>query len=324
MSNNLFVSYHYDLLNQNEKNVYELLLNGLKMKNGFIDLISTQSIDFTKVITSLKLDHPELYYVNFNDTFNGNASSLTVSIKYFSDVDEKKLEKVVEKVQNQIKELNDEYDAMVFIHNYVAKNCFAATPKYINHDFDLYGALILHRGLCEGACKAFMYLANQCGLWATTIPCQLGNMNHAINMIRINGEYIYLDIGNDLKRKNLSFKHFGKLCYPYFHHGIGLNLQMLKERQITLNKTYQIIQSEKLNYLIRNKLVFHTLEELRIFFAQSIQKHKFLTIRYDGSFTQKKFIDVVRSLLNQYFKNVKIINLINKTICICGGDLYEG
>ncbi|MGN1147007.1 MAG: transglutaminase domain-containing protein [Lachnospiraceae bacterium] len=79
-----------------------------------------------------------------------------------------------------------------------AQNNYAYVDEEFNDSFTAYGALINGRCVCAGYAAAFKLLADAAGLESVVVTGTLeGNLPHAWNKVRIDGEWEILDVTNN-------------------------------------------------------------------------------------------------------------------------------
>lgn len=120
-----------------------------------------------------------------------------LAVVYVTDYSkkEKKLHKKADKVVKKIikKGMSDKKKATV-IHDYLIKNCqyYYGQISFTSEKITAYGALIQGKCVCQGYAEAFELLAQKAGLKTYFITAP--KMNHAFNMVSINGQIRYVDV----------------------------------------------------------------------------------------------------------------------------------
>ena len=83
-------------------------------------------------------------------------------------------------------------EKMLYLNDYLARNCAYDMTFASDLIYTAYGVLVNKSAVCQGYALAYFELAQQLG-----IPCQLitsDSINHAWNMIQINGKYYQVDV----------------------------------------------------------------------------------------------------------------------------------
>ena len=143
----------------------------------------------------------------------------------------------IQKLKSEIiKNTNgNNYEKMLYIHNYIVENTTYDTSNTPNKS-NVYGCLINKKAICEGYARAYKYLLDE-----LNIPCLLvsgeavdeeGNIErHAWNYVYINNNWYAVDttwddpiiIGNGIITKSIKYKYFlkGKKTMNKDHKTIG-------------------------------------------------------------------------------------------------------
>ena len=108
---------------------------------------------------------------------------------------------------------------LMYLHDYIVMNC---TYDYSYSNYDLYNVLIEHTAVCQGYAEAYIYLAQKAGIPVELVTSE--SINHAWNMVKINGKYYYIDCtwddeGNDAFGKFGNYQFFLKSDGEFDHDG---------------------------------------------------------------------------------------------------------
>ena len=176
------------------------------------------SIDYQTAIEAFMQDNPEMFYLDvskmflnietttkfFNTSYNvyigvkDGIKYYGADIKNADQIDQEmfEIEKEKEKIMKDIP--SSDYKKIKYIHDYLIDNIEYDSTYNGNNSYNIYGALVKKKCVCEGYAKAFKYLANCAGL-----ECELvqgtgynssGNIeNHEWNCIKLNGIWYYVD-----------------------------------------------------------------------------------------------------------------------------------
>ena len=112
-----------------------------------------------------------------------------------------------------------DYEKVLYIHEYLTDSCeYVYNPDQVT----LYGALVKRQLVCQGYATAFYFLANRLGM-KDTVYARSGELSHAWNAVKIDGEYYYIDTTWDDPiglPPSKSGKVFFLKSYQYFYeHG---------------------------------------------------------------------------------------------------------
>ena len=253
--------YLYRQLSSTAKTIYDKLYNNkenlktgtykIEFGNEFQTLLSHESgekelkEEYQSAIEALIYENPDIFYLDVTKLYiniekiskitgvkynvyidNGNDVSY-FSDGFYSKEDIEKYEIQIEQVKNQIissLQGMDNYQKIKTIHNYLIDTIEYETDLSKNNLYDIYGALVEKRCVCEGYAKAFQYLMNEIGIEnAIVIGTGTNSKNetesHAWNYVELNGNWYAVDVTWDDPIITGGGKLTNKVRYEYFLKG---------------------------------------------------------------------------------------------------------
>ena len=212
--------YQLSCMNATEKELYKRLnTSALNFENttNAADLNLTVS-EATSVMKRFVADHPQYFWISnkVSVTYMVGSDKAEECILKYSDgtvtdnLSDKKADRNViktkkAKVEAKAKEIiskidskASDYEKELQIHDYLANNLKydkAAEKQPMVNDtlkssFDIYGALIEKKAICEGYTKSFQYLCYLVGINAN----QVVGKGHMWNVVKIGGEWYQVDL----------------------------------------------------------------------------------------------------------------------------------
>lgn len=184
------------------------------IKDGLLDLDQSISIynykvsinDISKVYRDVVNDNPELFYVSGGYSYYYTTDGYVTSIipAYISDSKDDILEMkdkfnaAVDRLKREINSDLSDIDTALEVHNYIASHAEYNTTGYntgtlSNIDHSAYGVLVEHTGVCDSYSLAYQYIM-KCIYNIDTVVVTSQPMNHAWNLIKINGNYYHIDL----------------------------------------------------------------------------------------------------------------------------------
>lgn len=184
------------------------------IKDGLLDLDQSISIynykvsinDISKVYRDVVNDNPELFYVSGGYSYYYTTDGYVTSIipAYISDSKDDILEMkdkfnaAVDRLKREINSDLSDIDTALEVHNYIASHAEYNTTGYntgtlSNIDHSAYGVLVEHTGVCDSYSLAYQYIM-KCIYNIDTVVVTSQPMNHAWNLIKINGNYYHVDL----------------------------------------------------------------------------------------------------------------------------------
>ena len=249
--------YFYNQLNDYSKTIYKALesnKDNLKTGTARIDLgTSFTSIlekengenllgqYYQSAVETYLYDNPDVFYISANKLYlnietitKRKTKTYNVFINngdkpnYFTDDfnSQSEVEEAINKVEqikNQIvtQKTNNVYSDVKLVHDYLINNVDYDTTVSQNNIYDIYGALVKNKCVCEGYAKAFKYLLDNMNIPCVMVIGKATNSNgttenHAWNYVQINQNWYAVDctwddpviIGNGKVGNETKYKYF--------------------------------------------------------------------------------------------------------------------
>ena len=180
----------------------EYLYQQMKAKNETID-VESYGINLTEIgsiVSGVINEHPDLYFINkgFHYSFSGNSTiAAEVILSYDDSLDDSAFQRTTKEALAVVKAEMSDLEKAVALHDYLAVNCEydkerleAGTIPDVS--YSAYGVLVNRIAVCEGYALAYKYLLNQIGINCYMVTSK--EMNHAWNLIELNGTYYQVDV----------------------------------------------------------------------------------------------------------------------------------
>lgn len=252
--------YFYNQLDNESKIIYQAFeKNKENMKSGtyqvefgdqFSDILNEQNGQdklgdyYQSAIEAYTYDNPDVFYLspnkmylNIETTTRGSKVTYNVFMNQGSSnsnylIDEFSNEAEVEEALNEIENAKDNilenttgntYQDIRRVHDYLVNNIEYDSTISRPHIYNIYGALVNGRAVCEGYARSFKYLMDELG-----IPCVLvigtgtnsegETEDHAWNYVEVNGSWYAIDTtwddpiirGNGTVPSNVKYRYFLK------------------------------------------------------------------------------------------------------------------
>ncbi len=168
------------------------------------DLLIADWNAVAKLSAAIINDNPELFYcagtIGYS-YFPSTGQIIKLKFYYFDYSEEGKrlyVEKLRQAAALVTPTMTDMEKALV-LHDYLAQNCAYAKTEYLagtlgqHMDFyRAYGALVEGRAVCNGYALAYDALLHAVGI--NSFTCSSKEMNHAWNIVQIDGEWYHVDV----------------------------------------------------------------------------------------------------------------------------------
>lgn len=258
-TNGLNNKYFYNQLNDNAKLIYDEIeknIENLKSGQYTIDLPSSVSdilkqdsgdealnINFQSAWDAIGLDRVDLFFMDVSKvnmivtkTTFVKSTSYKLAMKprdssgYLLDdiFNGSTVDSMVKEIENKRDEIvktlvGSDYDKVLKAHDWLVDNVEYDTTLSDSYIYNLYGALVSRKAVCEGYAEAFKYLMDYAG-----VPCILvvgsatnsngDTENHEWNYVKINKKWYAVDCtwddpiitGNGKITNNIKYKYFLK------------------------------------------------------------------------------------------------------------------
>ena len=202
-------AFFYNQLEVEMREIYRLIRDGVAMASDEI-IIDTDDIDLIHDIYRLVLfDHPEFFWVTGAakttiTTWSDGRTYATFRPDYAHVGAEKiamqaEIEAVVDHFLATLDPTLSDYELVRVVYEYLIRNTVydLDAPDHQN----IYSVFVNRASVCAGISRAAQLLLNRLGIFATYVVgdayvpgSSLAPIAHAWNLVRINGEYYYLDV----------------------------------------------------------------------------------------------------------------------------------
>lgn len=228
--------YLYNQLNTTGKTIYNQLYRNkenlktgtyvVEFGNAFQTLLSSENgdvqlkKDYQSAIEALVYENPDMFYldvtkmyINIEKTTKITGTTYNVFIDYGNEIcyladgflskeDVEKYEARIEQVKNQILvqlEGKSDYQKIKMVHDYLIDTIEYESDLNQSNIYDIYGALIERRCVCEGYAKTFQYIMNEVGIENVIVIGVATNSkneteNHAWNYVKLNEQWYAVDV----------------------------------------------------------------------------------------------------------------------------------
>lgn len=195
--------YFYSKLDNNEKKVYDKILDGwLNYKENITITGFNGKVDYKNIFRYIYDDHPELFYIDFNNVsvmYAPLASIVTMKMLYSKNACENIKQEIQYVVTKVVQLCSNSKDKERTIHDYLVQSVKYSSDVYSLDAHDIKGALLDGNAVCEGYARSFKLLCD-----AVEIPCIMihgtatdsqGNSEpHAWNIVRKNKNNYHVDV----------------------------------------------------------------------------------------------------------------------------------
>lgn len=189
----------YPFLKENEKQAYDKVVRMLTNFDAEVKVKGVNTTEVERVLSAIDYDHPEIFWTGefsyYYDEVDQSVSA--VMVKYPYDKVEKdrrqaEIENAYQDYSQGIIPAMDEYEIVKYTYEYVIKT--TVYQEDLLDDQNIYSVFGKKASVCAGYSKAIQYLLKRSGIECSYVAGEaIGQGAHAWNIVRVDGEYYYLD-----------------------------------------------------------------------------------------------------------------------------------
>ena len=193
--------YGYSKLDASLHQLYAEILLVYQNQQSGIPLCSTYVNAVEKVSTCVLLDYPEIFYTDGYSyeqyKFTGNIQKISYFPNYIMTSEEisqnqAMIEQVVNEYLAELPQNASDYDKVKYVYEMVILNTEYNLDAPDNQN--ICSVFLGRESVCLGYAKAVQYLLQRINVEATVVTGSvLTGESHAWNLVKINGQYYYVD-----------------------------------------------------------------------------------------------------------------------------------
>ncbi len=284
--------FFYDRLTATCQKAYDAILAAIQNHEASVTVEGCTFADIDKVSYAIEFDHPELFWYK---TFSMSGS--VVNLSYGASAEEsqllqKRIDEVVPKYLDGIDDSMSAYDVAVRLHvkviNSVDYDTIALNKQKqdggpakdkIDYLRTICGVFLDGKAVCEGYARAMQYLLQKCGIECSEIAGYIHKETgerdgaHAWNIVKIDGDYYYLDTTWDDSSNTVQTVKTNDLGFDYF---CITTDELMRTRDVDICPTdVPICDAVRANYFYHNDYVLDSYDLNKIkAIAQAAARNK--------------------------------------------------
>jgi len=164
-------------------------------------------LDITSIMKEIFNEHPNLFYVKdvYDYSYDSDDNVVSIDISYTDTRDnvekmQKEYDEKVHKILSNIKDNMTDVQKVLIVHDYLALTTEYDYNGYVKKNipyssYTSYGAVINKKAVCLGYARAYKDILNRLGIDCEIVTSK--KMNHAWNVVRIDGNFYNVDVTKD-------------------------------------------------------------------------------------------------------------------------------
>lgn len=308
--------YAYYKLDSTRQTLYREMLSALLNMEDNIRLSTTDTSLIDTTFACVMNDHPELFYVDgyqYTEYSLGNTvTSVTFQGTYTKTSEEVQTLKVqidhsLEACLSGVPEGADEYYIVKYFYDYLISN--TEYDKNAPDNQNICSVFLGGRSVCQGYAEAFQYMLQNMNIQAFLVTGFTNGERHAWNLVRVNGEYYYIDptwgdASYTLEGEPAESAYAPPINFDYF---LVTTDELTRTHSVERAVELPECTSTKDNYFVREGLYldnYDTDKLAHIFDSESARAEDYVTIKCA---TASAYNDIMKHLI----ESQEIFNFIS-------------
>jgi len=219
--------------------------------------------ELAKIFDAVLQDNPQLFWLDVSYSYAIYSDYVTLDLHYTMSQTEqikkkKQLNAVVNDILAGLEKNMSEFELELHLHDYLIKNCVydkKAAKKMQGNAFNVYGALVQQKAVCQGYTDAFQLLLSYVGINSYKISGVSEDTNHVWNVVNIENKDYFVDVTWDDTKDYCMYDYFNITSEQLSHtHTIKPLYEDCSEEQLVGDKiiSFNILspdcKAKKYNY----------------------------------------------------------------------------
>ena len=279
--------FYYPRLTATMRRAYDVMLEGIQNFSSTVRVDGCSEADISKVHRAILYDRPDLYYYRTYGTDGKRVDLYYGATAEEVEVLNRRIDEVVPRYLEGIDDSMSAYDVLIRLHakiiqavdyDTIALNKETAEGGPVADKIDylrsICGVFLDGKAVCAGYAWALQYLLQKCGVEAAYCS---GDMNesdgsHAWNIVKIDGDYYYLDATWDDSSDTIQTVKKTDLGYNYY---CVTTDEVCRSRQLNgCPVDMPMCHAIRANYYNHNDLMLdsYDLEKLKTIALQAVER----------------------------------------------------
>lgn len=191
-------NHYYNLLNEDEKLVYDLVSNSLLNIEDSLTLY-TDADTLLKCYQYVVNDYPEIFYCD-GYTYEKHSDRLVFRPHYSMSADDiadyrLRISSKVQECLRGISSTSDDYEKVKYVYEWIIDNTEYVPDSENNQN--ICSVFLSGKSVCQGYAKATQLMLNELGVYATLVTGTSADSEaHAWDLVKLDDSWYYVDTTN--------------------------------------------------------------------------------------------------------------------------------
>ncbi|MBR3810351.1 MAG: hypothetical protein IKK46_08640 [Clostridia bacterium] len=199
-----YYRYAYNELNQNERNIYNVILQNIYSMPEKIEVPALEDGDLLKIFEAISYDNPDLFCLGLTSTLQREGQKIYFVPDYIMTYEDYSMKlsnakNIAMTIAQQASAYPTQYEQELFVHDYIINHCNYSSDTSNPNVNNMYGCLVEGYASCEGYSRAFQYILSQLNIDNRIVTGEASDdgityIGHMWNFVVIDGKGYFVDI----------------------------------------------------------------------------------------------------------------------------------
>ncbi len=199
-----YYRYAYNELNQNERNIYNVIMQSIYSMPERIEVPPLEEGDLLKIFEAISYDNPDLFCLGLTSTLQREGQKVFFIPDYTMSYEDYSLKlsnakNIALSIVQQAKAFPTQYEQELFVHDYIINHCTYSNDLSNSSVNNMYGCLVEGYASCEGYSRAFQYILSALNIDNRLVTGEasedgLTYIGHMWNFVVIDNKGYFVDV----------------------------------------------------------------------------------------------------------------------------------
>lgn len=199
-----YYRYAYNELNQNERNIYNVIMQSIYSMPERIEVPPLEEGDLLKIFEAISYDNPDLFCLGLTSTLQREGQKVFFIPDYTMSYEDYSLKlsnakNIALSIVQQAKAFPTQYEQELFVHDYIINHCTYSNDSSNPSVNNMYGCLVEGFASCEGYSRAFQYILSALNIDNRLVTGEASEdgvtyIGHMWNFVVVDNKGYFVDI----------------------------------------------------------------------------------------------------------------------------------